>query len=169
MNTPPKSTAIFLVIIGTLVLAFLTQAAVHTQDVSRFKNNHRVELTEYDRSSDQKDARIDNLVKMLNVFTGGNPVLVTAYNAHESQTDDTPTITASNEKVIIGGMALSRDFLQVFDRDNPVAYGDTVLLIVPLRVNDTMNARYLNRADVFMWSHKDAVAFGVKEGLVYYD
>ena len=169
MKTPPKSTAIFLVIIGVLVLAFLTQAAVHTQDISRFKNNHLVTLTEYSRSSDQKDERIDNLVTMVNIFTGGKSVLVTAYNPHENQTDDTPTITANNTKVADGTLALSRDFIKRFDPGNDVAFGDTVLLIVPMRVEDTMKASYINRADIFMWNYSDAVAFGVKEGMVCYE
>ena len=141
----------------------------HDSTMNNTVDAHEVTVAERDRSIGNLQATNANLVQMLNVFTGGKRVLVTAYNALPNQTDDTPTITASNETVQVGGLALSRDFLKVFDRKNSVAYGDTVLLITPMRTNDTMNERYAGRADVFMWDYSDAVAFGVKEGLVYYD
>jgi len=169
MKNLQKSTAIVLVFIGILVFALIISVASGYQKVAMVKNTHQLELTEYNRSSDQKDTRIDNLVKMVNIFTGGKPVLVTAYNAHPNQTDDTPTITANNTKVADGTLALSRDFIKRFDPGNDVAFGDTVLLIVPMRVEDTMKASYINRADIFMWNYLDAVAFGVKEGMVCYD
>ncbi len=167
MKTIQKSSAIFLVIIGVLLLALFTAFLDHNQELSRANNNHALSLAEYNRSLDQEKKINKNLVQMLNIFTSGHPVLVTAYNAHESQTDDSPTVTASNETVKVGGIALSRDFLKIFDSENSVAYGDTILLITPMEVNDTMNSRYINRADVFMWDYKDAVRYGIKEGLIY--
>ena len=169
MNKPQKSTAVSSVIIGVLLLAMATEFMDHTQEMKRVLNDHSVVTTEASRSIDQRDAKIKNLVTVLNIFTEGRPVLFTGYNAIENQTDSTPRITASNATVENGILALSRDFLKVFDPGNDVAYGDTVLIVVPMRVEDTMNARFLNRGDIFMWDYTEAVNFGVKEGLVYYE
>lgn len=143
------------VIVGTAALESKTDKIVFEKD-------------EYCRALEQQRAFNGDLVKVIKVLTGGRPVLITAYNAHPSQTDDTPTITASGASVQDGVLALSRDFLKRFDPKNDVAFGDSVLLIIPMKVEDTMNIRYFDRADIFMWDYEGALEFGVKEGSVYY-
>jgi len=94
-------------------------------------------------------------------------IIATAYNSHPWQTDDTPFITSSGSTVADGTLALSRDLIQAenalmhrmgFNPSGMYAYGDTVFVIYvkPMVVNDTMNRRYTNRADI--WLDKQSVA-----------
>jgi 3D (Asp-Asp-Asp) domain-containing protein len=52
------------------------------------------------------------------------PVQVTAYNPVRSQTDSSPLITASNKRVRVGMVALSRDL----EREFGFTFGDAVYL-----------------------------------------
>ena len=109
-----------------------------------------------------------------NPYKGLARILSTAYNSEENQTDSTPYITASGERVRDGTLALSRDLIRAENEMmkrmgyNPTAtitYGDTVDLIYVKRmvVHDTMNKRYTNRADIWMASINDARAWGVRD------
>ena len=108
-----------------------------------------------------------------NPYKGLARIVSTAYNSDVKQTDSTPFITASGELVRDGTLALSRDMIraenEMMERMgyNPAAaisYGDTVDLIYVRRmvVHDTMNRRYTRRADIWMDSHSDALAWGVR-------
>jgi len=164
-NEAESVTAALLMVILVCFIAMFWMAIT----IDDLRGTHSDVISESNRSLQEYKCVNSNLVKMINIFTEGKPVLITAYNAHENQTDDTPTVTANGETVVAGGMALSRDFLKVFDQKNDVAYGDTILLITDMRVNDTMNARFTGRADIFMWSYSDAMSFGAREGFIYYD
>ena len=160
----------FIAVILCGILVFLVVVfALVVLDIDKRERVAAFNKEEYCRSLEQEHAINKNLMQMLDIFTHGQPVLITAYNAHESQTDDTPTVTASNGPVTEGNLALSRDFLKRFDPKNDVAFGDSVWLIIHMKVDDTMNKKYLSRADVFMWDYSDAVNFGVKEGMVYHE
>jgi len=109
-----------------------------------------------------------------NPYKGLARILSTAYNSEENQTDSTPFITASGERVHDGTLALSRDMIRAENEMmkrmgyNPTAtitYGDTVDLIYVKRmvVHDTMNKRYTNRADIWMDSINDAREWGVRD------
>ena len=84
------------------------------------------------------------------------PVTITTYQAVESQTDDTPTITADGTHIKDGDqiIAVSRDLLKVYP------YG-TLLKVQcdcpynnkTFYVHDTMNKRFTNYVDVL--AHKD--------------
>jgi 3D (Asp-Asp-Asp) domain-containing protein len=166
MNNIDKPVNVLVVTLIAIVCLLLSIGYMQTSEITSLKDTHAVEVSEHTRSVAQVDAVNKNLVQVVDMFTHGDPLLITAYNAHESQTDDTPLITASNGTVKVGNMALSRDFLKRFDPKNDVAFGDSVWLIIHMKVDDTMNKRYLHRGDIFMWSYSDAVAFGVKEGYV---
>ena len=108
-----------------------------------------------------------------NPYRGLARIVSTAYNSDVNQTDSTPFITASGELVRDGTLALSRDMIraenEMMERMgyNPAAaisYGDTVDLIYVRRmvVHDTMNRRYSRRADIWMDSERDALAWGVR-------
>lgn len=95
------------------------------------------------------------------VVLGLGDLTVTIYHAVPEQTDSTPMITASN--LNLTGLdleaericALSRDLLKRWG--GPIQYGDQVYLDLPdpeLRgwwtVEDTMAARWTNRADLLV-------------------
>jgi hypothetical protein len=105
---------------------------------------------------------------LVRLFTGGKPVSLTAYNALSWQTDDTPDITASNKKRYDGVVALSREQLVYYGHDGPAEWGDTVLVVMPLIVEDTMAKRHSDWADVYTESFPTAVAFGLKKGHIYH-
>ena len=87
-------------------------------------------------------------------------VTVTVYHAVESQTDDTPHITADGTVIDVRNAgqyrfcALSRNLLERWD--GPYSYGDTVFvegagsLSGPWIVKDTMHKRWKNRVDLLV-------------------
>ena len=109
-----------------------------------------------------------------NPYKGLAKIISTAYNSEVNQTDDTPFITASGERVQDGTLALSRDMIRAendmmrrmgYNPTAAISYGDTVDLIYVKRmvVHDTMNKRYTNRADIWMDSINDARTWGVRD------
>lgn len=92
------------------------------------------------------------------------PVKVTAYSARMSETDSTPTITASNKKVKEGYIALSRDLEKRFK----LKFGDKIYLsnIGVFEFQDRMHRRKRNQVDIFMKSTKKAKEFGVQKGML---
>ena len=94
----------------------------------------------------------------------GQMLMVTAYNADAAQTDDTPNITANNNQVRPGIIAVSRDLFSqgwVFGRQVYVK-GMGVYTI-----DDLMHQRKRNQVDIFMESHSRAVEFGRQTRRVY--
>lgn len=94
-------------------------------------------------------------------------VRATSYNALAAQTDSTPFITATGTRARTGIVALSRDLLRL------VPYGSVVRLVAVqgpkcggwttgnLRVEDTMAARKVRQADVFLPSRSQSITWGV--------
>lgn len=180
--TKPSLVGLYSVMITIMFLAyaFIQQGEVKKQ---RFKT-HAAEqslamdkqgtqlLLEVLRDKNQKiadtQATLNRTKAMLKIFTGGKPVAFTAYNALEWQTDDTPTITASNKKVHRGLIALSREQLRYYGHGGEIAWGDTVLAVMPMVVEDTMNKKLSNWADVFMHGLPEAIAFGKRRGHIYH-
>jgi len=121
------------------------------------------------------ECRIRKLIKEKNDFII-QKVFITAYNAVEEQTDSDPLITASGKPISYGQtLALSRDLLKPvslehyeagYSPDAPFKYGDKVVVVFydTFRVEDTMNRRYNNRADILMQDINSAVEFGFKPG-----
>lgn len=77
---------------------------------------------------------------LLSVFIAS--ATITAYRSVPEQTDASPFITATGERVCSDGVAVSQDLL--VQNGGPIAYGDWVYIdgIGIKRVNDTMNRRH---------------------------
>lgn len=91
-------------------------------------------------------------------------VEITAYNPMRSQTDDRPWETASGRRASLQSLAVSRDLLA--KNGGPYHYGDTVYVVVPFIVDDTMNKRYTNRVDIFLERQWAARIWGEKVGWI---
>lgn len=87
---------------------------------------------------------------------------VTAYSARRAETDHTPHITACQETIKRGSVAVSRDlFLHGWTFGKKIyIYQHGVFTIA-----DLMNARFHNSVDIFMPCTQDALKFGKKEGV----
>lgn len=80
---------------------------------------------------------------------------VSAYTSRVAETDSTPHITASGERVFYGGVACPRRY----------KFGTKVLINGQLFIcNDRMNIRYANgnKFDIWMAEYEDAIHFGRK-------
>ncbi len=93
------------------------------------------------------------------------PVVATGYSSSVWETDETPFVTATNTHTRYGIVALSRDLLRRYTSDAPFAFGDIVHIsgIGDFIVEDSMNARWRNRVDVWFPSRTAAVTFGRRE------
>jgi len=95
-------------------------------------------------------------------------VIATAYTNSADETDDTPNITATGKTVSPKYIACSKDIIKQW------GYGTKVILAAKTsngglvsfgeyEIQDTMNERYTNACDVFMWDKEDALLFGRRE------
>lgn len=93
------------------------------------------------------------------------PVRVTAYNPVRSQTDSSPLITASNKRVRLGMVALSRDL----EREFGFMFGDTIYLdgIGRFVFEDRMHRRKRRHVDILMFNPIEARKFGVKSSYLF--
>lgn len=83
-------------------------------------------------------------------------VTVTAYSSTPDQTDDTPFITANGTRVRDG--IIAANFLKFGTKVKfPDYSGDKIY-----EVTDRMNARYPNRADIWMETRGAAMNFGIR-------
>jgi len=92
-------------------------------------------------------------------------VVVTGYSSSIRETDSTPFITAANTPTREGVLALSRDLLTRYTPGAPFSFGDRVEIpgVGYFIVEDSMNARWSNRADIWFSSRTDALRFGVRQ------
>lgn len=110
--------------------------------------------------------RQDNHIKTLINSKFSIPVKLTAYNAEESQTDSSPTITASNRKVREGWCALSRDIENTLS----LKFGDIIIVSIDgefygdYEFQDRMHKRKTKQVDLFMNSKQKSLEFGIKKG-----
>jgi len=95
-------------------------------------------------------------------------VTCTAYSSTPDQTDSTPFITASMQRVERGIIALSRDLLRRYTPGAPFDFGDHVELVGVgvFRVEDTMHRRWRNRADIWVHSKAEARQWGRRALLI---
>jgi 3D (Asp-Asp-Asp) domain-containing protein len=93
------------------------------------------------------------------------PVTVTGYSSTRDQCDEDPFITASNKRVRHGIIALSRDLLRRYNPEAPFHWGDRVYLegVGEFVVEDSMNARFRSRADIWFPDRASAREWGVQE------
>lgn len=95
---------------------------------------------------------------------------ITAYNAHASQTDSTPTVASCGPLSAAPGrvIAVSRDLLYTPDgrkrcgQEIAIEYADG--RIITGVIWDTMNRRYRGAADVLMPTYEQARQHGVQAG-----
>ena len=89
-------------------------------------------------------------------------VTCTAYSSTIAQCDSTPFETATLKVPRRGYLALSRDLIATFTPGAPFDFGDQVEIIGigVFQVEDTMNARWRRRADLWMPSTSEAISFG---------
>ncbi len=89
---------------------------------------------------------------------------VTGYSSSRDQCDDDPFITAANTQVRDGIVALSRDLLRRYNPDAPFDWGDKVHIegVGEFVVEDSMNARYRHRADIWFPNRSSAANWGIR-------
>ena len=88
------------------------------------------------------------------------PLMLTAYQSLPEQTDDSPFITSIGHRTHPYGIAVSQDLL----KSGTVKYGD-YLCVEDLGcyvVNDTMNLRHKNAADIWVANHAQEKAIPPK-------
>ncbi|MDI6781847.1 MAG: hypothetical protein QME49_07085 [bacterium] len=99
----------------------------------------------------------------------GEPVYdrcdVTGYSPTVAQCDSDPLITATNKRVRIGIVAISRDLEGDFPMNSSMSFWiDGKKYMVS--VEDRMNKRHQKRVDIFFWKRSDAIKFGVKRNIL---
>ena len=90
-----------------------------------------------------------------------NNIIITSYNNHENQTDDSPNITATNRPVRENMVAASFDLLN----KGFVHYGDLVYIDCMKQwyvVEDTMNKRFERRLDIFLFDKQESLKINKK-------
>ncbi len=109
------------------------------------------------------------------VLDSGNPllagdkvyvrVLATGYSSSVAETDMTPFVTAANTPTRPGTLAVSRDLLREYTPGAPFSFGDRVHVhgVGEFLVEDSMNARWATRIDIWFASREEAVQFGRRE------
>lgn len=115
----------------------------------------------YQKSSQLFKATTDNLYTDLKIEKSAvrytTVITVTAYSSTVDQCDDTPFITANGTHVrdgIIAANSLAFGTKVQF----PDVFGDKIFV-----VEDRMNARYSDRADIWFETREEAKQFGIKK------
>ena len=90
----------------------------------------------------------------------------TAYTACVKECDDTPIITATNQRVRTGICGVSRDIETYFNMGDQIYFWSNGKVRRAL-VADRMNARWINRIDVLVETKANAKAFGRQNVIVW--
>ena len=139
------------------------------EEIQKRNRSLLINLNDFEKSLSWLETELER-----NPYKGLLEIVATAYNSEVRQTDSSPFITASGERVKDGTLALSRDMIKAENElmqrmgYNPAAtisYGDTVDLIYVKRmiVHDTMAKRFTNRADIWMNSKSNAWEWGIRK------
>ena len=95
-------------------------------------------------------------------------VTATAYTSRVQETDDTPTITATNNRVKKGFIGVSRSLERKFPLRTIVYYRTNDGVLHTFKVMDRMSARWADeRIDVWHSKLSDAKDFGVQRGYLW--
>ena len=141
----------FIIVVETLLLAFFVYYYTDEVEELSIKLDESNKLCEYLLSHEAKR------------------IVLTAYNSHIWQTDDTPDITASGTKTSYSTLALSRDLIKAYNDKADLGFGDSVrIFIKEARIEDTMNRRYKNRGDIWTDNYTQARKFGKKDAWIIY-
>ena len=91
-------------------------------------------------------------------------VVITSYNNHSNQTDDSPNITSTNRPVREGIVAASPDLIN----KGIIKYGDLVYIDCFNKwyvVEDTMNKKFEKRLDIFLFDKDESLRINKKCGV----
>lgn len=170
MKNDYKYTLFFLVLLLIVLACVATLLVVEMRKLYKYNQELEGKFEEGQEHIEQLQQQNVQHDQFIQILTEGRKVVLTAYSPEEAQTDSSPHITASGDSVRFGGIALSRDFLKAHNVNGKIAYGDSVIVIVTmkLQVNDTMNKRYINRADMFFPETQHARYFGVHAARIVY-
>ena len=104
--------------------------------------------------------------KTIEDFLSPITVQVSAYNPTKKQCGSNPLITASNQRVHNGIIALSRDLEEEFE----LKFGDRIILegLGEFEFQDRMHPKWERKVDIFMWNKKEAIEFGVQEAIAVF-
>jgi 3D (Asp-Asp-Asp) domain-containing protein len=151
----PSRYKFVLLLVFTLYIQMFTMMHSMTESTMTHISN-QPNLPSIPQLIDQLDGERDREYEKTRVVT------ITAYTNSPGETMGDPNMTASGQKVRLGIIAVSRDLL----RDG-WSYGSTVYIegIGEFTIADTMSSRYKNRADIFMFSKRKAITFGVERNV----
>ncbi len=101
---------------------------------------------------------------LINSMQKGKQLLVTAYTADSTETDETPFITASNTRVREGIVAVSQDLFA-----KGWVFGKKVYIVNKgvYTIEDLLHKRKRNQLDIFMNNKMKALNFGRKKLKVF--
>lgn len=134
-----------------------------------------LQMVNLEKQIKRSDVVIDSLENTIEYLTTNEcqKIILTAYTSHHSQTDDTPDITASGSRTSFQTLALSQDLISHYNRLDTLGihFGDTVKVVIvkDCIVEDIMNLRFTNRADIWTVDYDDAIEFGVNEAFLIYE
>ena len=104
---------------------------------------------------------VDDLRAELGARSGSRSrtLAVTAYTASPEETDDDPILTASNQPVRLGTVAVSQDLYK-----NGWSFGKKVYIdsLGVYEINDLVGSQHKRRIDVFMNDKGKALRFGIQ-------
>lgn len=139
---------------------YMTAASEAVDHIMGFHNDNVAAEENIAVETEKKPAKTPEIKKTIRVTA-------TAYSSTPWQTDDTPCITSTGYNVCNKTeniIAVSRDLVRSLGYHRqvmlPSLYGSEIFLI-----EDTMNARFVNRIDVHHGSTEDARNFGLKRNV----
>jgi 3D (Asp-Asp-Asp) domain-containing protein len=109
---------------------------------------------------EELETTLDSKQQLVESLQRGRMLRVTAYSAEPEQTDDTPNITASNNPVRRGIVAVSRDLFE-----SGWTFGRRVFVegLGVFTIDDLMHKRKREQIDIFMHDTDQALRFGRQE------
>lgn len=128
---------------------------------SRYKIEYREVKVEVKPTPIIKIENTFNLTGVEYIKRVFNNILITSYNNHTNQTDDTPNITSTSRPVREGMVAVSRDFLN----NGWVKYGDLVYIDCFDKwyiIEDTMHERHTKHIDIFLFDKNESIKINKK-------
>lgn len=158
----------------TLLISLTMVFALQQRSLNKFEQrtlNLEDRLSYVEKELENKKAAISVLSKFvsenhrkISAIKPKRTLTVTAYSPERGQTDNTPHITASNNRVRPGIVAVSRDLF-----DKGWVFGKKIYIkgLGVFTIDDLMANRKQNQIDVFMFNTKQALEFGRQQRDVY--
>jgi len=164
------------VLVATPSALYLVERARHGETQRAYREFTVASLTESGYLRSTLSDLLDEQTRLASVvldsgntlLAGGRVyvrVLATGYSSTVAETDATPFITAANTPTRRGTLAVSQNLLREYTPGAPFSFGDRVHVhgVGEFLVEDSMNARWANRIDIWFTSREDALNFGRRE------